>query len=269
MKRNIIIIWAVASVILAACQQEPRKTAELPLATTPQAVTQVEPIAEASTTMSSDAEPSGEIAQVHSQSVEDSLYGKAESGLSEVKNEVSNEQEQASSVTDAAKTIEAAQNGAEQDVVMAKQSVQSEALSQQVKVDEVKVSASETVMDTSVESLQEQSKQLVAAGDAARGKPLARKCLACHNMDSDRKKVGPGLQSIVGRKAGSMADAKYGNSLKQGNWLWDDANLSVWLCDSKEAIKSLSGDPSAKTNMPAQKVCDSDAADVIAYLKTL
>ncbi|TLS66926.1 cytochrome C [Mariprofundus erugo] len=93
--------------------------------------------------------------------------------------------------------------------------------------------------------------------------------MACHNMTAIRK-VGPGLQGIVGRKAGQMADMKYSSSLSSADWSWDEKNLALWLCDSKAAIVTLTGNPSASTKMPAQRVCDGSAqADLIAYLRTV
>ncbi len=110
---------------------------------------------------------------------------------------------------------------------------------------------------------------VLAAGDAARGKALARKCQTCHNFN-ERKKVGPGLRGVFGRKVGQMADMKYSNALKQGGWVWNETNLAAWLCDSKKAVKSLSGDAAATTKMPAQRICDVERqADLIAFLKTL
>jgi len=110
---------------------------------------------------------------------------------------------------------------------------------------------------------------LSAAGDAAKGKRLAQKCKACHNFTA-KKKVGPGLQGVFGRKAGIMPDMKYSAALAAGSWVWEGKNLAAWMCDSKKAVKSLSGNPSAKTKMPPQRICDAaKQADLIAYLKTL
>jgi len=108
-----------------------------------------------------------------------------------------------------------------------------------------------------------------AVGNAAKGKSLANKCKGCHNFTA-KKKVGPGLQGVVGRKAGSMAGMKYSAALAAGGWDWNEKNLAVWLCDSKKAVKTLSGDPSASTKMGAQRICDATKqADLIAFLKTL
>ncbi len=107
------------------------------------------------------------------------------------------------------------------------------------------------------------------AGDVAKGQKLGRKCKACHNF-SAKKKVGPGLAGIYGRKAGIMPDMRYGSSLAAGGWSWDDAHLAAWVCDAKEAIRAFTGDASAKTRMSAQRICDpADQADLIAWLKTL
>jgi len=106
-------------------------------------------------------------------------------------------------------------------------------------------------------------------GDAGKGKSLARKCAACHNFN-DKKKVGPGLQAVVGRKAGSMSDMHYSDSLASASWSWNETNLAAWLCDSKQAVKTLTGDASASTKMPAQRICDPvKQADMFAFLKTL
>jgi len=109
----------------------------------------------------------------------------------------------------------------------------------------------------------------VTGGDAAKGESLARKCKACHNFTA-KKKVGPGLAGIFGRKAGSMPDMKYSDALAAGGWSWDTEHLAAWVCDAKAAIKTFSGDAGAKTKMGVQHICDpAKQADLIAYLKTL
>jgi len=111
--------------------------------------------------------------------------------------------------------------------------------------------------------------QAAMAGDAARGKSLARKCKACHNFTA-KKKVGPGLKGVFGRKAGTMPGMRYSPALAAGDWVWNEKNLALWICDSKKAVKTLSGNASAKTKMGAQRFCDAGKqADIIAFLKTL
>ncbi|MDX8405413.1 MAG: c-type cytochrome [Mariprofundus sp.] len=96
------------------------------------------------------------------------------------------------------------------------------------------------------------------------------KCKACHTFDQGgRHKNGPNLFGIVGAKAGSTDFKKYSKSLKNGNWVWDETNLSAWVCNSKSAIKDLTGDEHAKTRMGKQKKCGEKAAAVVAFLNTL
>ncbi|MDQ6993267.1 MAG: c-type cytochrome [Mariprofundus sp.] len=113
------------------------------------------------------------------------------------------------------------------------------------------------------------TKQLAVVGDAVKGKKLAKKCMSCHSF-SDKKKMGPGLKNIVGRKAGSVAGIRYGAALKAAHWSWNEQNLALWLCDAKQAIKSFSGDAKARTRMPNQRICAvSDQQNIIAFLRTL
>ncbi len=107
------------------------------------------------------------------------------------------------------------------------------------------------------------------AGDAKNGARIGRKCLSCHNTNA-RRKVGPGLAGVVGRKAGSMPDMKYSPALAAGGWVWDAGHLAAWVCDSQAAVRTFTGDANARTKMPAQRICDpARQADLIAWLATL
>ena len=104
-----------------------------------------------------------------------------------------------------------------------------------------------------------------AEGDAAAGKKVFNKCMACHDAVTDKNKVGPSLHGVVGRKAGSLESylAKYSGNMKEagaGGLVWDDANLTAYLRDPKAVI------PKGKMAFPGLKQ-DADIANVIAYLK--
>ena len=104
-----------------------------------------------------------------------------------------------------------------------------------------------------------------AEGDAAAGKKVFNKCMACHDAENDKNKVGPSLHGVVGRTAGSLESfqAKYSDAMKAagaGGLVWDEANIAEYLKDPKAKV------PGNKMAFPGLKD-DADIANVIAYLK--
>lgn len=110
----------------------------------------------------------------------------------------------------------------------------------------------------------------VVTGDAVAGKAKARRCLACHSFDEGgRHKMGPNLFGISGQAAGTAAGYRFSAGLKNAGFIWDAKKLADWVCDSKAAIKVLTGNADARTTMGNQRICGSDAANVAAYLESL
>lgn len=104
-----------------------------------------------------------------------------------------------------------------------------------------------------------------AEGDAAAGKKVFAKCMACHDATAGKDKVGPTLVGVFGRTAGTLESylSKYSANMKEagaGGLVWDDANLTAYLKDPKAVI------PKGKMAFPGLKK-DEDLANVIAYLK--
>ena len=102
-----------------------------------------------------------------------------------------------------------------------------------------------------------------ADGDAAAGKKVFNKCMACHDAVNDKSKVGPSLHNVVGRKAGTFEGFKYSDAMKkagEGGLVWDEANLTEYIHDPKAKV------PGNKMAFPGLKD-DADVANVIAYLK--
>ena len=50
-------------------------------------------------------------------------------------------------------------------------------------------------------------------GDAEAGAKVFRKCAACHNIETDKQKVGPSLQGVIGRQPGTVEDFKYSKAM--------------------------------------------------------
>jgi cytochrome c len=103
------------------------------------------------------------------------------------------------------------------------------------------------------------------AQDAAAGKKVFGRCMACHDAVNPRDKVGPHLVGVVGRTAGTLESylSKYSDNMKEagaGGLVWDDANLTEYLRNPKKVI------PKGKMAFPGLKK-DDEIANVIAYLK--
>ena len=107
------------------------------------------------------------------------------------------------------------------------------------------------------------------AGDPAEGqKAFMSKCNVCHSaaQDDKKKKVGPNLFGIVGRKAGALPGYKKYKGLKGADFVWDEANLDELITDSKKFFKKIGG---KKSRMVVKIKDASQRADIIAHLKTL
>ncbi len=100
----------------------------------------------------------------------------------------------------------------------------------------------------------------LAEGDAAKGKKVFKKCKTCHTFDPGKKKIGPHLKGIIGRKSGSVEGYKYSKAMKAADIVWDEANLDEYLKKPKAFVKGT------KMTFAGLKK-DSQRQDLIAYLK--
>ena len=100
-----------------------------------------------------------------------------------------------------------------------------------------------------------------SAQDATAGEHVFLKCRACHQIgEGAHNSVGPVLNGVVGRKAGSYPDYHYSDANKNSGITWDEATLKEYLRDPKAKV------PGTKMVFPGLK-SDDDIANVIAYLK--
>lgn len=109
-------------------------------------------------------------------------------------------------------------------------------------------------------------------------KVVAKRCKACHaisNGDQEILKgggVGPNLWGIVGRKAGSYPDFKYGDDLVaagEAGLVWDKESLDSYLDDPKEFLKTYLNKSDARSKMSFKLNKEEDRAAAAAYLASL
>ncbi|MGE0846987.1 MAG: cytochrome c family protein [Flavobacteriaceae bacterium] len=106
----------------------------------------------------------------------------------------------------------------------------------------------------------------LADGDPAAGEAVFKKCRACHEVGENAKnKVGPILNGVVGRQAGTGANySQYSNAMIEAgtNGLaWTEETLAQYLADPKGFV------PKNRMAFAGLKK-ESDIENVIAYLKT-
>lgn len=88
---------------------------------------------------------------------------------------------------------------------------------------------------------------------------FATTCSSCHALD--RNNVGPMLDGVVGRTAGTAPGYPYSAALAHSGVVWNTANLDKWLTDPQAFI--------AGAQMPFHLPDALRRRDVIAYLATL
>jgi len=99
------------------------------------------------------------------------------------------------------------------------------------------------------------------AQDAAAGEKIFTKCKACHQIGPGAKNaVGPVLNGVVGRKAGTYEGYNYSSANKDSGITWDEATLKVYLKDPQAKVP---GTKMTFKGLPS----DDDIDNVIAFLK--
>jgi cytochrome c len=97
--------------------------------------------------------------------------------------------------------------------------------------------------------------------DAAAGEKVFLQCRACHQVGETAKNaVGPELNGLMGRKAGSVPGYSYSEANKNSGITWDEATFREYIKDPKAKV------PGTKMVFPGLKD-DKRIDDLIAYLK--
>lgn len=103
------------------------------------------------------------------------------------------------------------------------------------------------------------------AADSTEGEKVFRKCAACHSVGEGAKsRVGPELNDLFGRQAGTIDDFKYSAAMVaagEGGVIWNEQTLTQFLVKPRDFIKG-----SKMTFAGLRK--SAEIAHVIEYLKT-
>jgi cytochrome c len=100
-----------------------------------------------------------------------------------------------------------------------------------------------------------------AAGDVAAGEKVFLKCRACHQVgETARNAVGPRLNGLFGRSAGSIEGYSYSPANKSSGIVWDEPTFRDYI---KAPMAKI---PGTKMVFPGLKA-DQEIDDVVAFLK--
>lgn len=93
------------------------------------------------------------------------------------------------------------------------------------------------------------------------GANVFKKCMACHQLGLDaRNSVGPALNGVVGRSAGTFPGYPYSSATKSSGLVWDESTLTRYLRAPRTVV------PNTKMAFVGLSK-DQDIADVITFLK--
>ena len=99
-----------------------------------------------------------------------------------------------------------------------------------------------------------------AEGDAAKGQKVFAKCKTCHEIATAKNKVGPTLQGVIGRKAGTVEGFKYSEAMINSGVTWDAATIAEYVAKPKEFI---AGNKMAFAGLKKED----EIADLVAYIQ--
>jgi cytochrome c len=100
-----------------------------------------------------------------------------------------------------------------------------------------------------------------SAQDAAAGEKVFLKCRACHQVGETAKNgVGPVLNGLIGRKAGTLEGYNFSAANKDSGLTWDEATFRDYI---KNPRAKIPGTKMVFAGLTSEKEID----DLVAYLK--
>lgn len=109
-----------------------------------------------------------------------------------------------------------------------------------------------------------------AAGDVDRGRKVFAKCRACHKLEAGKKGVGPNLNGVIGRTAGTLKNFRFSKDMKAAGargLVWTEETLFTYLESPNPFVGSYIGKKKARTRKAFRGLKKArDRASLIAYL---
>lgn len=105
-----------------------------------------------------------------------------------------------------------------------------------------------------------------SAQNSERGAQVFRKCAVCHYIDRDidrsKKRVGPSLQGIIGRQAGTREKFRYSSAMVkagENGLIWNREIMEKYLHDPHSVVRG--------TRMARVQLSDEDIASLLDYIE--
>lgn len=88
-------------------------------------------------------------------------------------------------------------------------------------------------------------------------------CRTCHTVRAGDNRLGPSLNGLIGRKAGSLPNYSYSQSMKTADIVWDRDNLDRFMANPDQVVPG--------NNMkPFSGIASADErAKIVSYLASL
>ncbi len=69
------------------------------------------------------------------------------------------------------------------------------------------------------------------------GRKVFNSCRACHDINTEKNKVGPELKTLMGRRAGALESyTRFSDAMKNSGIVWDEASLDKFLTNPRGAV---------------------------------
>ena len=99
------------------------------------------------------------------------------------------------------------------------------------------------------------------AQDLAKGEASFKKCFACHDVgETARVKLGPPLNGLDGRKAGTFPGFNYSDANKKSGIVWEEATFRQYI---RNPMSEMKGTRMAFVGIKNER----EITDLWAYLK--